>query len=89
MGIIIYLYNYALIDFNPPISSKVVDGISEKPYFLRIGCMYFNECVKLSKVKTIGDFFDDERMSNPDYFNNMTKSAAIKPEVHLASYSIC
>jgi hypothetical protein len=89
MGIMIYLYNSTFKFFKPPTSSKVVLGISVNPYFLRIGCTNFNDFIKFSLVKTIGDPFVYCRTCSAASFNNITKSAAIKPEVDLASYIIC
>jgi hypothetical protein len=89
MGMMIYLYNSIFKFFKPPTSSKVVLGISVNPYFLRIGCTNFKDFIKLSIVKTIDDPFVDCRTCSAASFSNITKSAAIKPEVDLTSYIIC
>lgn len=62
--------------------------MSVKPSFFIKGWTCFNDFIIVSAVN-IGSFLVESKACSPAYFMSITKSAAIKPDVSLATYDIC
>lgn len=88
IGIIIYLSNYCLRCLRPPISSRVVVGISVKPSFLRMGWTNLREVIN-SYADKVGSIWFCCSACKPASLISITKSAAMNPDVAAAISDIC